>query len=203
MAIRRVVALAVAVALSGTFALAQSAKPDTKKRSKQEQQEIEQIVKLVDGVMAGQPGTCRHPDVDHPVLPEVAGAAHLRAVRAGREGRPGRRRGHVHPGGQSVRPARPEGQEGRVPVGRHPLRAGRAAHQGQAPPRVHGGARHLRRLPGHEGAPARKGAQDPGRQDGRRQAADRGARLPERRVQHQLAAGDRQGEHAHRTGRPR
>ena len=36
MAIRRVVALAVAVALSGTFALAQSAKPDTKKRSKQE-----------------------------------------------------------------------------------------------------------------------------------------------------------------------
>ena len=56
MAIRRVVALAVAVAFSGTFALAQSAKPDTKKRSKQEQQEIEQIVKLVDGVMAGQPG---------------------------------------------------------------------------------------------------------------------------------------------------
>lgn len=55
MAIRRFVALAVAVALSGTFALAQSAKPDTKKRSKQEQQEIEQIVKAVDGVMAGQP----------------------------------------------------------------------------------------------------------------------------------------------------
>jgi hypothetical protein len=56
MAIRRVVALAVAVAFSGTFAFAQSAKPDTKKRSKQEQQEIEQVVKLVDGVMAGQPG---------------------------------------------------------------------------------------------------------------------------------------------------
>ena len=55
MVIRRVVALAVAVALSGTFALAQSAKPDTKKRSKQEQQEIEAIVKVVDGVMAGQP----------------------------------------------------------------------------------------------------------------------------------------------------
>jgi len=55
MAIRRVVALAVAVAFSGTFALAQSAKPDTKKRSKEEQREIEQIVKLVDGVMAGQP----------------------------------------------------------------------------------------------------------------------------------------------------
>ncbi|MCC7124735.1 MAG: hypothetical protein IT178_07790 [Acidobacteria bacterium] len=55
MAIRRFVALAVAVALSGTFALAQSAKPDTKKRSKQEQREIEEVVKVVDGVMAGQP----------------------------------------------------------------------------------------------------------------------------------------------------
>ena len=56
MAIRRVVALAVAVAFSGTFAFAQSAKPDNKKRSKQEQAEIETIVKLVDDVMAGQPG---------------------------------------------------------------------------------------------------------------------------------------------------
>lgn len=55
MAMRRVVALAVAVALSGSFAWAQSAKPDTKKRSKQEQKEIEEIVKVVDGVMAGQP----------------------------------------------------------------------------------------------------------------------------------------------------
>ncbi|MEZ5287065.1 MAG: hypothetical protein R2712_20115 [Vicinamibacterales bacterium] len=54
MVIRRVVALAVAVAFSGTFALAQSAKPDTKKRSKEEQREIEQVVKLVDGVMAGE-----------------------------------------------------------------------------------------------------------------------------------------------------
>ncbi len=55
MAIRRVVALAVAVAVSSSFVLAQSAKPDTKKRSKQEQREIEEIVKVVDGVMAGQP----------------------------------------------------------------------------------------------------------------------------------------------------
>jgi hypothetical protein len=55
MVIRRVVAIAVAMALSGSFALAQSAKPDNKKRSKQEQQEIEAIVKVVDGVMAGQP----------------------------------------------------------------------------------------------------------------------------------------------------
>lgn len=55
MATRRVLALAVALAVSATFAMAQTAKPDTKKRSKQEQQEIEQVVKLVDGVMAGQP----------------------------------------------------------------------------------------------------------------------------------------------------
>lgn len=55
MVIRRVVAIAVAVALSGSFALAQTAKPDNKKRSKQEQQEIEAIVKVVDGVMTGQP----------------------------------------------------------------------------------------------------------------------------------------------------
>ena len=55
MATRRVLAIAVALAVSVTFAMAQTAKPDTKKRSKQEQQEIEQVVKLVDGVMAGQP----------------------------------------------------------------------------------------------------------------------------------------------------
>jgi hypothetical protein len=55
MVIRRLVAVAVAVALSGTFAAAQSAKPDKKKRSKQEQAEIELIVKTIDGAMAGQP----------------------------------------------------------------------------------------------------------------------------------------------------
>ena len=49
-------AVAVALVVSATFAVAQQApKKDEKKRSKQEQQEIEQIVKLVDGVMAGQP----------------------------------------------------------------------------------------------------------------------------------------------------
>src|SRR5919106_1397183 len=48
-------AVAFAFALVGSAAYAQQAKPDTKKRSKQEQQEIEQLVKTVDGVMAGQP----------------------------------------------------------------------------------------------------------------------------------------------------
>lgn len=56
MAIRRAVALVVALMVSATFAVAQTApKPDNKKRNKQEQQEIETMVKLVDGIMAGQP----------------------------------------------------------------------------------------------------------------------------------------------------
>jgi hypothetical protein len=57
---RRVIALAIptAVAVAVLFSvsvLAQQAKPNTQKRSKQEQAEIEQLVKLVDGVMSGQP----------------------------------------------------------------------------------------------------------------------------------------------------
>ena len=49
--------MVVALAFSATFAVAQQApaKKDERKRNKQEQQEIEQVVKLVDGVMAGQP----------------------------------------------------------------------------------------------------------------------------------------------------
>jgi hypothetical protein len=46
----------MALLVSASFAVAQpAAKKDDKKRSKQEQVEIEQLVKLVDGVMAGQP----------------------------------------------------------------------------------------------------------------------------------------------------
>ena len=61
MAIRRAMVMVVALVVSATFAASGVAaqqpgqKPDTKKRSKQEQQEIETVVKLVDGVMAGQP----------------------------------------------------------------------------------------------------------------------------------------------------
>jgi hypothetical protein len=61
MVIRRAMVMAVALVVSATFAASgvsaqqQGQKPDTKKRSKQEQQEIETVVKLVDGVMAGQP----------------------------------------------------------------------------------------------------------------------------------------------------
>jgi hypothetical protein len=56
MAIRRALAMVVALVVSATFAVAQQApKKDDRKRSKQEQQEIEQVVKVVDGVMAGQP----------------------------------------------------------------------------------------------------------------------------------------------------
>jgi hypothetical protein len=55
---RRIVALvaAFAFAVVGSVAYAQqTTKQDTRKRSKQEQQEIEQLVKTVDAVMAGQP----------------------------------------------------------------------------------------------------------------------------------------------------
>lgn len=49
-----VAAVAVAMAASTAFAEQRGGK-DEPKRNKQEQQEIEQLVKLVDGVMAGQP----------------------------------------------------------------------------------------------------------------------------------------------------
>lgn len=53
---RRVLAVAVALALaSASVAIAEQAKPNTQKRSKQEQAEIEQLVKVIDGVMGGQP----------------------------------------------------------------------------------------------------------------------------------------------------
>ena len=56
---RRVIALAAAVALataaSTAFAEQRGGKEPQPKRSKQEQVEIEQLVKTVDGVMAGQP----------------------------------------------------------------------------------------------------------------------------------------------------
>ena len=58
---RRVIALAVptavavAIAFSTSVLAQQQAKPNTQKRSKQEQTEIEQLVKVVDGVMGGQP----------------------------------------------------------------------------------------------------------------------------------------------------
>ena len=61
MAIRRAMTMVVALVVSATFAASgvaaqqAQAKQDTKKRSKQEQQEIDTVVKLVDGVMAGQP----------------------------------------------------------------------------------------------------------------------------------------------------
>ena len=61
MVFRRAIAVAVALVVSATFAAsgvaAQQAptKKDEKKRSKQEQAEIELLVKTVDGIMAGQP----------------------------------------------------------------------------------------------------------------------------------------------------
>ena len=55
MQIRRVMALCVALFFAaGSFTLAQKAEKDEKKRSKQEQQDIEALVKIVDGVSMGQ-----------------------------------------------------------------------------------------------------------------------------------------------------
>ena len=57
--VRRVIALAaafvVATTVSAAFAEQRGSQDQQPKRSKQEQAEIEQLVKLVDGVMAGQP----------------------------------------------------------------------------------------------------------------------------------------------------
>lgn len=58
MVIRRAITTVVALVVAATFAASgisaqQAPKPDNKKRSKQEQAEIEQLVKLVDGVMQG------------------------------------------------------------------------------------------------------------------------------------------------------
>ena len=56
MQIRRVIALCVAVffATGTSFTFAQKAEKDEKKRNKQEQQDIEALVKIVDGVTMGQ-----------------------------------------------------------------------------------------------------------------------------------------------------
>src|SRR5687768_10973624 len=55
MQIRRVIALCVALFFAvGSLTLAQKAEKDEKKRNKQEQQDIETLVKIVDGVSMGQ-----------------------------------------------------------------------------------------------------------------------------------------------------
>ena len=63
MQIRRVLALGVALFVAGASVLAQNAQKDDKKRSKQEQQDIEALVKLVDGVTTGQ----QQPPADIPI----------------------------------------------------------------------------------------------------------------------------------------
>ncbi len=165
-------------------------RPETKKRSKQEQQEIEQVVKLVDGVMAGQPAPA---DITMTLDPFFMKSQEQRTFVPfvlNVKNAPADRRGHVRARRQSGRHARPEGEEGRVPVGRHPLHSRRPAHrrQRQAQARVHGDRRHLRRLHRVQGAPPREGAEDPGGQDGRAQDADHGAGLPQRRARDQHAS---------------
>jgi len=54
MQIRRGVAVVVALLVAGTSLVAQNAQKDEKKRNKQEQQDIEALAKLVDGVTMGE-----------------------------------------------------------------------------------------------------------------------------------------------------
>ena len=54
MQIRRGLAFVVALVVAGSSLVAQNAQKDDKKRNKQEQQDIEALVKLVDGVSTGQ-----------------------------------------------------------------------------------------------------------------------------------------------------
>ena len=132
MAIRRAMAMVVALVVSATFAAsgscaAGSRRRTTKKRSKQEQQEIEQVVKLVDGVMAGQPAPTDITMTLEPFFmksqeqrtfvpfvltvnnaPKTDAAMYVRVV---------------NPAAR----ARPEGEEGRVSVGRHSLHSRRGS----------------------------------------------------------------------------
>ena len=69
MAIRRAMAVVVALVVAGVFAVSgvaaqQAPKPDNKKRSKQEQQEIETVVKLVDGPFSTLEGEWRFVGLD-------------------------------------------------------------------------------------------------------------------------------------------
>ena len=117
MAIRRALAMVVALAVSATFAVAQQAptKKDDRKRNKQEQQEIEQVVKLVDGVMAGQPAPTDITMSLEPFFMKSQEAAHVRAVRPDCQQRARRSGRALHPRCQSLGPARPEGEEDRYP----------------------------------------------------------------------------------------
>ena len=77
MGIRHALAMVVALVVSEHLPwLEQAPKKDDRKRSKQEQQEIEQVVKLVDGVMAGQRAD-RYHHVGRALLHEVAGSTHV------------------------------------------------------------------------------------------------------------------------------
>ena len=119
-------ALTMAAVLVATLPMTALAQKDDKKRSKQEKEEIETIVKMVDAAMAGQPAPSDVQMKIAPVflksqearnfvpfsieltgLPQKDAVLYIRVVDPTREGRPQ--------------------EEGRVPVGRRALRAGRAA----------------------------------------------------------------------------
>ena len=163
MAIRRAMATVVALVVAATFAASQiaaqqgQAKPDNKKRSKQEQAEIETLVKLVDGVMTG--ATPAPSDITMTLEPffmksqeqrtfvpfvlTVNGAPKTDSALYVRV---------VNPAAQPD----PKAKKVEYPLGRHSLRTRSAApgRPGEVEPRVHGDCRDLRRLRRIQGSSA-------------------------------------------------
>ncbi len=153
-----------------SFAVAQQApKKDDKKRSKQEQAEIEQIVKLVDGVMAGQPAPT---DITMSIEPFFMKSAETRTFVPfvlDVKGAPSTDAAMYI---RVVNPAAvPDPKAKKVEYPWDDIHFVTAAQlAGGKLNRVFMAVRrHLRRLRGDEGTAARKGAQDAGRQDGRAQ----------------------------------
>ena len=200
MAIRRVVALAAALALSSNFVLAQSAKPDTKKR---EQAGTAGNRGDREGRGSRWPGQPAPTDIQMTITPyflksqeqtfvpfvlDVKGAPVADAAMYVRV---------VDPA------AKPDPKAKKVEYPWTTSTSFRSpARQRKLEPRVHGRPRHLRPVYRDEGAPGRKGAQNQDQKD-RRPQANRPHRFPERRDQHQLAAHHRQGEHAERADQRR
>ena len=109
---RRVIALAVAlaVAVAGSIAHSRSRQPPRRTAEAQQARAAgDRTAGQADRRRDGRPaGTERHPDDAVAVLPEVAGAADVRAVRADRDRRAGGRRRDVRARRQPLGAARPQ-----------------------------------------------------------------------------------------------
>ena len=144
----------------------------------------------------------RHHDDARALLHEVAGAAHVRAVRADRDQRAARPTPRCT-SASSTRPPMPDPKAKKVEYPWDDIHfvpaAQLAGERVKLQPRVHGDRRHLRRLHRVQGAPARKGAEERRAEDGRAEDAGHRARLLQRRAHDQHDPGRRQGQHADRA----